>query len=215
MDEEPSAVEAAAQLVNAKYAIDDERRRRGQQPVWPAAFIQYALPFADGGDGDGSPSEVTSVPANLVVGATWGHEWAALPVGAAARDLCQRLDDLAHTRAEPNWAILIQVGPLPLWYAWEGKNRVALYRALGRPLIAEVRRSAHPPGSDLIVRPGDGISGVSRKRLPQGIVPLPVLGAADLLTSSGAATGARLSHGEVERMGTRSRSRQAFLEHPW
>jgi hypothetical protein len=55
------AAEAAARLVNWKYAMDDERRRLGRQLVSPSAFVEYALPFADGGPGGGA-SEVSSVP---------------------------------------------------------------------------------------------------------------------------------------------------------
>jgi hypothetical protein len=197
-----------------KHALDEERRRVRKQPIWPAAFVEYALPLADGGEGSNN-GDVTTVPSELVVGATWSESWEPLPSGPEALALCDRLDALAHNRREPNWAILVRVGSLPLWYAREGKNRMALYRSLARPIVAEVRVSRHPPASDLVVRRGDGVSGVCRAGALAAVNPIAVDAAADLLLAAGALLGPPLADEDAQRLVLRARKRQAFLDTRW
>ena len=205
----------AARFVDAKYAIDVERRRIGKQSVKPSAFVEYALPYADGGNSDASVDRVESIPSELVIGAHWNTAWDELPTGSRAHDLCDRLDALADTKSEPNWAIVVRVGALPLWYAIEGKNRVSLYRALRRPLSAEVRVSRHPPASELMVRTGEIMDGVARAAFPLATIPLAVDGTADLLLAAGACAGPRLSATEAQRLTEHAHKREAFLETRW
>lgn len=205
---------AAARVVAAKDRIDDERRVKGKRPVWPGAFVRYAFPFASGEMGTAS-NLVEAVPARMVLGAEWNAEWNSPPVGDEAERLCDHLDALATSKSEPNWAILVRVGDLPLWYAWEGKNRVKLYRSLDRPIIAEVRRSNHPNPSELVVRRGVGIAAVARASLRQALFPLPVPAVADLLVTAGAEVYKPLNEGDAQRLVAKAGKRALVLDIPY
>lgn len=98
--DDPDVSEAAARLVRLKHSIDAERRSEGQLPVSPSAFIGYSLPYAGGGPGDRSSSEIACVRSDLVVGATWAPAWSELPSGDAAESLCDRLDSFVYSREE-------------------------------------------------------------------------------------------------------------------
>ena len=208
------AGEAAARLVDAKHMMDQDRHRIGKPAIWPSAFIEYTFPFADGGRGVAT-DRVEYVPAELIIDARWNESWDDPPTGSDAEILCDRLDQLARDRSVPDWAILVRVGTLPLWYAVEGKNRVAMYRALGRPLLAEVRTTRHPDPHSLVVRGGDGIAGVTHVESPTTVSPLPLPDAAVLLVAAGAATGPSICEQDSRRWDQRIQKRAAFLETPW
>jgi hypothetical protein len=79
--------------------------------------------------------------------------WDELPRGARGHDLCNRLDELAYTQSEENWALLIRVGSLPLWYAWEG-NQPGVPQSLhiswgGSMLLASGIQRSRARGSQL------------------------------------------------------------------
>ena len=187
------AHDAAAALVSAKYKLDADRRLKNQYPIRPETFVNYALPLANASVIDETPGPIDFIPSEFVIGATWSERWFPLPIGTAARDLCDRLDESVRARSE-SWPLLFKVGDLPLWYAQEGKNRVELYQSLQRPILGECRTCSHySPIAETVVRRGSELASISLPDLPDSLAALPVRVAADLLVACGAQEGAPLT----------------------
>lgn len=105
-------------------------------------FAHAVLPFWEG-KAAGEP-RLEHVDPTLVIGAPFqGHQ---LPTDPQAKMSC--LNSLAErwVPGEPRDADLAQyqrVGSLPLYVAIEGKNRVSLFAAYGRPIAAVVTPTAY------------------------------------------------------------------------
>lgn len=207
--------EPARRLVASKYRRDTARRQAGTLPVHPAAFVEYALPFAATDLRERTSGEIGLVPSDLVIGATWnGDRWDPLPEGPTAHALCDRLDETVRRQTE-SWPLLHRVGSLPLFFATEGKNRVELYQRLGRPILGEVRGSPHPPSSELTVRLGEAVAGVARRGEEAGLLVLLEPAAADLLLETGACAADPLTTKEEAKLLRQGQRRERYLNVRW
>lgn len=210
---EDRTAEPAARLVAAKCQIDAERVSIGQPVVHPLAFADYALPLLNSFSRS-APDLMMYVPSHLIIGATWNPRWDPLPSGEEAVRLCDVLDSRVQSRTE-SWPLLFRVGSLPLWCATEGKNRVALYRAVGRPLPAQVGVVIHPDISGLSVRRGRRVSAVFESGRPMALRPLFEVAAAELLLAAGASEGAFLAGEEEARLERWRTRRSRMLDLGW
>lgn len=142
-----------AAVVELKAQLDDEAHERGlrgmddcRPAMPPEVFAGLFLPQFEKTRG---PTDPEALRPELVIGGTFQPSWFELLADPDDR-LHQLLDDLDHharTLADPTRAAVVQqIGDLPLYLAIEGKNRVAGYRQVGRPMWARVRRSDYRLG---------------------------------------------------------------------
>lgn len=120
-------------------------RERGEPKVIDGAFVEAALPFCD--------------PCYSTTRATVARVNARRVLGGRYRGVPDLPDDALNTVADeldrqsrddlPEAAHYVQIGDFSLFVASEGKNRVSLYRALGREITARVYRSPYPSPADL------------------------------------------------------------------
>ena len=112
-------------------------------------FVRLVLPFSCPETGE-SP-QLIDVPPELVLGGAYY----GLPQPKTHQDAAEIANILdMHSETEgTERAIYSQIGDFPLYVAGEGKNRVSLYRWLGRPIKAQVSRSPYPDACSLLLRP--------------------------------------------------------------
>lgn len=122
--------------------------------LWPRDFIQECLPFSFI-PGTSSPESVERVDPEVVLSNLYSENYPVRPVDEE-HELLDWLDSTAD--CSEDWvrrmcaAQYSQVGDLPLYAAFEGKNRVVLYRRLGRSIKARVNATGYPAPSSLKVR---------------------------------------------------------------
>lgn len=169
------AREAARILVASKRDVEHEIERHYQlgfwgrlalhargicQPttspvvLWPRDFIKECLPFSFV-PGSGIPERVEKIDPEVVLSNLYSETYPIRPVDEehklldwldSTADCC---DDWIRRMCAPQYS---QVGDLPLYAAFEGKNRVVLYRRLGRSIRARVDGTGYPAPSNLKVR---------------------------------------------------------------
>src|SRR5690554_1956150 len=105
------------------------------------SFIEAILPFCDIYY-ESNKSQVKYVPADQVMAGHYcGHEDMCLN---DLPDFLDILDSKAEDDGHPEQARYNQIGDFPIYRAYEGKNRIDLYRKIGRPIKAAVCRTIYP-----------------------------------------------------------------------
>lgn len=111
-------------------------------------FARLTIPFTAAGFNN-AKAEVETVDAGLVLGGNY-RNMKQLTLAEAA-DLADVLDTDSHTD-DCSAAHYVKLGPFPLYVPSEGKNRVSVYRRLGRQIVARVYVNGFPPAKDLVLR---------------------------------------------------------------
>lgn len=111
-------------------------------------FAKAVLPFSAPSSFRAKQAVARSVdPFRVLAGAYIRRNAPQLTV-EERQDLADSLDD--HSRTNGNAvAQYVRLGPFNLYVATEGKNRVSIYRCLGRPIVAQVFDSPYPKPQDL------------------------------------------------------------------
>lgn len=117
-------------------------------PLFPAAPIDLELGIAL--DRSDRPV-VTGINPHRVIGASWSSRWSQVlgESPAATMDLLHRLNADVESDASTSPPLYLEVSPLGLYVAYEGKNRVEAARRAGVSLSARVATVTAPPPHEL------------------------------------------------------------------
>ncbi|CAB5670630.1 Uncharacterised protein [Delftia tsuruhatensis] len=161
----PRLAEVARGLCALKLHMDRQARSQVGQPFlddWmddqntcayhPNSLVQLVLPFVDW-----QPSPRQCLRAWVNPRHVIGASIKGLPEHVAPNQVPATIARYAQTFGTPDNAYYVWIKPLGLFYAHEGKHRVAFMRAHEQPAIAAwVREASYPAAERLaIVRPTD------------------------------------------------------------
>jgi hypothetical protein len=141
--------EACADLVALKDRFDKfmQSQRPSEGPwgeLWsspPDIFVRAAFLRMSGWQQIG-PDRIEEIPSHLVIGGRY--------------KTYDEVDDPVRLMASLNASgssILYRLGPLPLYYAYEGKNRVEVFKRYRMPIRAWVRQIDFPPPGAMLLQP--------------------------------------------------------------
>lgn len=149
------------------------KARLGER-ICPSTFLRAVLPFWEP-DAHGSPT-VQYVDPGLVLGAPY-QDWPAPSDPSGVMNQLNAAAERWTSGAEKgfNAAEYAQVGPMPLYVAHEGKNRVSLFAAHDRRITALVTPTTYPAARELTLHQlmPWGEWGLARREAPAEIHPLP------------------------------------------
>ena len=175
----------------------------------PSAFVKRVLPGARIGAYRSGDVALQYLDPSLVIGGTYSRRW---PETLAADELDQINASTIESGTQYD-AVCFKIGSLPLYVAFEGKNRVRAFLHARQDMAAFIYMGKFPNADKLELHEVEGSATFAVSNTASGSLRVLILPsvAVPVLTSYGVPWGRRIEPGETAQMLARTR-REALVK---